>query len=225
MAFACVDRCSGPAFIHEHTVKMPSVRTLHRMSALALLLFLASHMLNHVAGVQGQSTHQSVMAVLRQFYRHPAIEPLLLGLFLWQALSGLHLVWRGWGRRSGFIAQFQAVTGTYLAVFLLVHVGAVMNGRFGGLDTDFRFAAAGLHVEPYQWFFMPYYFLAVFCLFGHAGCAIYWQAKSVSDASKRSILAGCMVAGTIFGAAIVASLSGLLYPVDIPVEYRNSFSQ
>lgn len=200
-----------------------TLRSLHRWSAFALALFLAAHLANHFAGLFSITAHQSIMAALRTVYRQLVVEFFLLAMFTFQAFTGLIMAWRGYKNRRGFVAHFQAYTGIYLALFLVIHVGAVLSGRSNGLDTDFRFAAAGLHVEPYQWFFIPYYFLALFCLFSHVGCAVYWNTQNPGFRARHAILAAFAFCGIVAGGTVVSAMAGFFYPVEIPSEYRASF--
>lgn len=205
------------------TESRPRLRVLHLASAMAVGLFLLLHIGNHIVGLAGQDAHIRAMAALRGIYRHPAVEYPLLALIAWQVASGLTMVARGWRQRSGFVGWTQALSGAYLAFFLLNHVGAVLGGRyFFGLDTDFRFAAAGFHVPYWPIFFAPYYFLAILALFLHLGCAIHWNLSE--QGPGRSIALPAMgLAGAVLGLAFVLMLGGLLYPVDIPDAYRATY--
>lgn len=205
-------------------LKRAPLRGLHLCSALAIGLFLLVHLGNHLVGLQGQQAHVDYMAAARGFYRNGILEPILLALIAWQTLSGVTMVIRGWKGRQGKVAWLQALSGLYLAFFLLNHVGAVLVGRgWLGLDTDFRFAAAGFFVPPWQLFFAPYYFLAVFCLFAHIGCALYWLVGPHREALGKRILAGFVGVGGLISLAIVLSLAGFLFPVDIPAAYRATY--
>jgi len=156
----------------KHTV---SIRVLHRVSAMLLAAFLILHVSNHLAGVLGREAHIAFMAHIRPIYRNAFVEPLILALLVWQMGTGATMALRGWRSRTGFVAWLQAGSGIYMALFLIVHVSAVMAGRYGrGLDTNFNFAAAGFHVPSWPWFFGPYYFFAIAALFSHAGSALYW---------------------------------------------------
>ncbi len=197
------------------------LRSLHRLSALLLVAFLITHIGNHLAGLAGQSTHIAFMASARELYRHRYVEPLLLLLIVWQAGSGLTLLWRGRKRTRDLLGWMQQLSGLYLSGFLLIHVGAVISGRLIlGLDTDFRFAAAGFYVWPYILFFAPYYFLAVLSLFVHAGCGLYWYLPL---RFRNGFLASFSLFGFIAALFIVLSLSGALYLVDIPQAYRATY--
>jgi hypothetical protein len=202
-----------------------SLRQLHFFSALAIGTFLLVHLGNHIVGLSGQDAHIAYMTYARHFYRQAIIEPILLLVLVWQVASGLRLVARSWSTRSGAIAWLQALSGVYLSLFLCVHIGAVLTGRtMLGLDTDFRFAAAGFHVPPWQWFFAPYYFLAVFCLFAHVGCAIFWNITDRSAQVRAAALGFFLATGFAAGTFIDLALAGKLFPVDIPQPYRATYS-
>lgn len=206
------------------STKANRLRGFHRASAIIIGVYLLLHITNHLYGLTGQQNHMSFMAAIRPIYRNVLVEPVLLALVLWQAGSGLTLLWRARRFRRNRLAWLQQLSGLYMAIFLGVHVSAVLVGRYGlGLDTDFRFAAAGFHVEPFIWFFAPYYFLAVFCLFAHVGCAAYWLLDSLSDTVRRTIVVGFCIVGLTCASLIVLSLAGAFYPVDIPQIYRATY--
>lgn len=190
----------------------PALRTLHRTSAMALALFLVAHVFGHLAGLAGAAAHQAVLEALRSVYRQPVAEGLLLACVLFQAGSGLTLLWRGWRQRRGAVAWAQAVSGAYLSLFLLIHVAAVLVARGQGVDTNLQFAAAGMHTPPWQWFFGPYYFLAVLALCTHVGCALYWN---LPPGRRAPALAAALVVGVLLAATLVAMLAGGLQELEI----------
>jgi hypothetical protein len=193
---------------------LPRIRKLHRWAAVPLMFFLLLHMLNHLVGVAGVDAHMAFMAKMRVVYRHPLIEIPLLLLVALQIITGISQLIRGWGRRPGFIARVQALSGGYLAFFLLNHVGAVLIGRtLFSLDTNFYFAAAGFHVPPFQYFFFPYYFLGVLALFVHSGCMLRIHS------ARPLVVATFAGIGFLAGALVVLPLAGVFYPVAIPDAY------
>jgi len=197
------------------------LRALHRASAFVVIAFVLLHIGNHLVSLYSVAAHLAVMEALRALYRQPVVEGLLLGCVAFQAGSGLWMVARGWRGRVGRVAWLQALSGAYLAFFLLVHVGAVLMGRaVFGLDTNFFFAAAGFHVPPFGWFFAPYYTLAVAALFAHMGCALFWQWQAAAPARARAGLALALVAGVGASLAISLSLAGLIQPVEVPAVYK-----
>lgn len=200
-------------------------RKLHRLSAFVLSIFLLAHLGNHVVGLGGQQAHRAYMGSARTVYRHPVVEPLLLSLVLWQVVSGVRLLLRAWRTRAGTVAWLQALSGLYLAIFIVIHIGAVLIGRYMGLDTDFRFAAAGFHVAPWGWFFAPYYFFAVASLMTHIGCAMYWSASGSVARYRWALLSAFVVIGIGGGIAIDLSLAGKLHAVDVPAAYRSLYGR
>lgn len=204
--------------------KRARLRGLHLVSALGLLVFLVLHIGNHIAGFRGQEAHVAYMNAARQIYRAGLVEPVLLALVAWQAVSGISLVLRGWRSRRGRVAWLQALSGLYLGVFLLNHAGAVLFGRWVlQLDTDFRFAAAGFHVSGWPLFFAPYYMLAVAALGAHLGCAGYWMLGARYQRGRKTVLGLGAVAGVALGLGIVAGMAGLIFPVSIDEAYLSMY--
>jgi succinate dehydrogenase/fumarate reductase cytochrome b subunit len=195
---------------------MNAPRRLHRAAGAILGVFVALHVANHLAGLAGVDAHVRFMEKARHVYRQPVVEAVLLLCVVAQAGSGLRMLWAGRHRRRGVLPWLQAGSGAYIALFLAIHVSAVLAGRrVGGLDTNFYFAAAGLHVWPYVLFFAPYYFLAVAALFVHIGCALR---------RGRAVVAVFAVAGAVTAGLIVILLMGKVVPVDIPARYLATFA-
>jgi hypothetical protein len=194
---------------------MIAPRRLHRAAGAVLAAFVAVHVANHLAALAGVDAHVRFMDAARRVYRQPVVEAVLLACVVLQAGSGLRMLWAGRQRRRGPLAWLQAGSGAYIALFLAIHVGAVLAGRVSGLDTNFYFAAAGLHVWPFVLFFVPYYFLAVAALFVHVGCALR---------RGGAVVAGCTCAGFVVAGLIVATLMGKMIPVTIPVKYLATFA-
>lgn len=200
-----------------------TLRDLHRTSALVIVAFAAMHITNHLASLKSVVTHIAFMEAARVVYRHWVIESILLFCVAFQVVSGLWLFIRGWKQRNGLVPWLQAGSGAYLSFFLLVHVAAVLFGRSVlQLDTNFYYAAAGLHVPPNHFFFAPYYFLAVLALFTHLGCAAYWRLPS---AIRTWTLGGAVALGGILSLLIVLSLAGKFQPVEIPAKYQATYAQ
>jgi succinate dehydrogenase/fumarate reductase cytochrome b subunit len=196
---------------------------IHRSAATVVAMFLAMHMANHLAGLAGVAAHLRFMEAARAIYRQPLVETVLLLAVATQAASGLWLVRAGWKTRSGVIAWLQAASGAYLALFLLIHVAAVLFGRaVSGLDTNFHFAAAGLHVPPFHYFFAPYYFLAVLALFTHLGCALAWRLAPAPRARALTV-ALALGLGAVVSSLVLAALMGKLYPYEVPQVYKSTF--
>ena len=203
-----------------------TLRRLHALSSILVAAFVSVHIANHLAGLAGVAAHIAFMEAARSVYRPRLIEWALLSSVAFQVVSGLTLFFRGWKLRRGFVSRLQAISGAFLAFFLIVHVGSVLFGRVAlDLDTNFYFAAAGLHVAPFQVFFAPYYFLAVVALFTHAACAVYGRSQSHPRMARILIVAIPSAIGVLVSLLVVLSLAGAMFPVDIPAEYKATFSQ
>lgn len=194
---------------------------LHRISALLISLYVVFHLANHLTALGGVEAHIGFMQGYRKVYRASLVEPLLLACVLFQVGSGITFLIRRRGQRRGFFDRAQALSGAYLAFFLLFHLGAVLYGRAAqGLDTNFYFAAAGLQPGAYPVFFIPYYSLAVLAYFTHLACGLRWLLRQrLPQQTLDRAAAGTMSLGLLLAVTIVATFSGALYPVELPVEY------
>jgi succinate dehydrogenase/fumarate reductase cytochrome b subunit len=199
---------------------------IHRLSASIIGLYALIHILNHLVALRGVDSHIAFMQGVRAVLRIPLVEALLLACVVVQIGSGLYFVARRWGEREGLFDRLQALSGAYLAFFLLIHVSSVLAGRFAlGLDTNFYFAAAGLHIAPYPLFFIPYYGLAVMALVVHVTCAFHYLGSARFAQNVRDRFGYLGVAGAVaLAVLIVATFSGAFYSIDIPPEYRSTFS-
>lgn len=202
-----------------------TLRTLHRISAIAIAVFAFLHITNHLVSLFSVASHIAFMEVARVIYRQQVIEAILLFLIGFQIISGLWFVVRGWTERHGLISWLQAISGTYLAVFFFIHISAIMVGRFVlKLDTNFYYAAAGFHVPPYPFFFAPYYFLAVLALFVHLGCVVYRRLETQPHTIRNLAVVSSAVVGGAISLLIVLSLAGVVHPVDVPAKYKATFA-
>jgi hypothetical protein len=202
---------------------MKSARTPHRAGAAFVTLFVLAHLANHLAALDGIAAHLRFMEAARIAYRQPVVETLLLFAVVVQAGSGLRLLVSGWARRRGWLAWLQAGSGACLALFLLIHVPAVLFARTVlDLDTNVHFAAAGLQVWPYSLFFVPYYFLAVLAVFTHLGCAIARRARPAPGKRTAAVVV-TMCLGAVVSGMVVAALMGMLYPYSVPQAYLQTY--
>ena len=198
---------------------------LHRVSAGIIGVYVAAHLVNHLLAIKSVETHIQFMEWLRYVYRNVFVETLLLASVTFQVVSGLYLIKDRWGQRHGFFDRLQALSGGYLAYFLAVHVGAVLFGRNAlKLDTNFYYAAAGMHVPPFQYYFVPYYFLAVVAIFGHIACAVHWLTRdNLSEASRNYFGYTVLAVGVVAATLIVAAFAGVFYDIKVPQEYRATY--
>lgn len=197
---------------------------LHKVSAGFIFAFICLHFANHLVGLQGQGAHQQFLEAARLVYRHPIVELVLLMAFVIQIITGIALAREIWVRKKDLIHQLQAVSGVYMAFFIVFHVGGVFMGRLVfNLDTNFDFAAITL-TKPWIYFFLPYYGLAIMAIFTHIGCICF----DIFKKSNVRLAGACLIVAVGVGAyvtyLILMMYSGRLYPVTIAEPYTEAFS-
>lgn len=195
-----------------------TMRGAHRLSALLIGAFLLLHLANHLVGLFGQQEHVRFMHTIRPIYRNVLVEPILLVLLTWQLFSGLRLLVARGRNTDGLVAWLQIGSGAYLAFFLLVHVLSVLVARHSlGVETDFGFAAAGLHNPNQIWFFAPYYTGSILALATHIGCATSWALYPDNRTAQIRWIIGAGTFGFLLGALVVLSLGGAFFAVRLHV--------
>ena len=199
-----------------------TVRKIHYVSGLVITVFVGLHLFNHAVSVFGADKHITLMNALRPLYRNKFIEPVLLAAVLTQIVSGLKLFSV---RRKTATSNFDKLhiwTGLYLAVFFVIHLGAVFSGRLLlHLDTNFYFGVAGLNTFPFNLFFVPYYGLAVISFFGHvASIHSKKMTQSIFGVTPDNQSLAIVVLGVIVTLILFYGLTNQFNGVVIPKEYN-----
>ncbi len=199
---------------------------LHKVSAGVIFAFICLHFANHLIGLEGIGAHQQFLDAARLVYRHPVVELILLLAFVIQIITGIALSREIWTKKKDIIHQFQAASGTYLAVFVVLHVAWMFVGRMVlNLDTNFDYVSATLMTAPWSWIFLPLYGLAIVALFTHIGCIAY----DIFKKTDKRIGWACLV--VVFGGGLYVTYlilwmySGRLYPVTVPDAYAEVFGR
>lgn len=197
------------------------MKRLHYFSGLAIALFAGLHLLNHLVAIAGAESHLALMDMLRLGYRHRLGEPLLLAAVGIQVASGITLFFRTRKTAMSFWDQLQRWSGLYLALFLGVHLSAVLSGRFVlHLDTNFYFGVAGLNTFPFNLFFVPYYGLAILALFSHIAAIHHKKmTHSLLGLSPEGQAKGIVLTGMLVLIATFYGLTAHFHGVEIPAAY------
>jgi hypothetical protein len=165
--------CASPQTRSASARRTGWIRVAHGLSAAIIVAtFLLWHLANHVLAVRSLDQHKAVMDVLRVWYRSDLVQPILVALFAWQLVSGLHLLWAKLPSAGDIYSSIQTATAAYLAVYIPSHLVAVfILGRwFLAVDTTFAWASGaptGLLLDPWNVRLIPHYSLAVLFLIGH----------------------------------------------------------
>jgi hypothetical protein len=195
----------------------PGIRIAHGVTALALLLvFLGAHVVNHFFGLVGAEAHAVVMKALRQIYRQPVVEPLVVAGFLFQVISGGYLAWRLTATATDGFRTLQVASGVFLMIFTVSHINAVLvlARSYLNIDSDWGFATGaptGLIRDAWNIRLVPLYGLAVFFVLSHlvAGARIVMLAHGANrKQADRAQVWGTAVA-TLSAIVILCGMCGV----------------
>lgn len=192
------------------------LRVAHGTLALAILLFVAFHLTNHLSGLFGPVTHARIMEIGRVVYRSSIVEPILIALLLLQVASGVALAWRWSAGPLDAAKVMQVGSGAYLAAFILTHLNsAFVSARWvHKAPTDWAWATGapdGLLMDAWNIRLLPHYALGVFFVIAHLFCGLrsvllaHEVRQSTADVVWR---AGLLCAGCV-SLLITATLCGL----------------
>jgi hypothetical protein len=153
------------------------LRVLHGISGAMILLFVTFHLANHLTGLFGPDVHAHVMAAGRLVYRSHPVEPVLVGLLLFQIVSGVRLAWRYSAGPLDAVRVVQVGSGAYLAAFILTHLNsAFVSARWvHGTQTDWAWATGvptGLLADAWNIRLVPHYALGAFFVIAHLFCGL-----------------------------------------------------
>ncbi len=215
---------TSPMLAHQTRHRL--LRRVHTLSAWAIGAFVGVHVMNHLVLVASTEQHIQAMKVLRAVYRFPPIEMALIVAVGFQVFSGLRLLRNRLKQRSRDRWWWaQVLSGGYLAYFFVNHVGAVFFARHVlKVDSNIYFATVGLYVSPFQFFFYPYYFLAISAVFMHIACAVRFAQQHHPAGPRVSRAPGLLaIVGPVLGLIIVAAQGEVFHEVTIPDEFLTAF--
>jgi succinate dehydrogenase/fumarate reductase cytochrome b subunit len=201
-------------------------RIFHRSSAIVISLFVILHLTNHVCALAGAEAHMDLMLTLRKWYRNQIAETILLSSVLIQTGSGAKLLLQGNNRIRNRFEKLQRWTGVYLLFFLLIHVSAVWTARIVlQLDSNLYFGIAGIHQFPFNLFFIPYYALGIWSVFGHlAAVHARKMQKTIMGVSPEQQAKGIMGIGVLVTILVFYALTNRFRGMNIPDEYLHLFN-
>jgi hypothetical protein len=188
-------------------------RVAHGVAAALVVSFVLFHLSNHLLGLVGPELHASVMRVGRRVYRSSVVEPVLIGLMLFQVISGVRLVWRWSGLPVNAYRVFQIGSGTYLAAFIVTHLNsALVSARtVHKIETDWAWASGaptGLIHDAWNIRLLPHYAFGVFFVLAHLGSGL--RGVVIAHGMSATVANRVWVFGLVVsGLVSVAIMSGL----------------
>lgn len=198
------------------------MKRFHYFSGITISLFIGIHLFNHFLSIFSPELHIEKMGVLRVIYRNPFSELIILLAVIVQITTGMQLFFKTKKVKATFFEKIQIYSGLYLAFFLLIHVSAILFGRYLlDLDTNFYFGIAGLNTFPHLLFFLPYYSLAVFAFFGHiASIHALKMKKKLGGLTPHQQAFILLILGVLLGITILLGLTNFGEGYLIPKEYN-----
>jgi hypothetical protein len=197
-------------------------KNLHRITGMIVSVFVIAHLFNHSMAWFGIAIHQRILDTFRVVYRQPIAEVCLISCFLFQAFSGVNLVFRLRKKEEKTIFEkVQIYSGVILGLFIIQHITATIGQRwYFKFDTNFYFASRVVLQNPIKWFFIPYYILGIMSFATHMACV--HQSKMISRIGERQ--AKIHFWGIISFFALVTTMilyvfMGGRYEIIIPKEY------
>lgn len=196
-------------------------RQVHFSSGLLLAAFVGVHLTNHALAGISPAAHIAFMKAARLVYRHPVVETVLLAAVLLQIITGLRLARSVKPAATTTWSRLHVGSGLYLALFLVIHVGAVLGGRLLlHLDTNLYFGAAGLNRYPYQLFFVPYYGVAILAFFAHVAAIHRLKMNhSVAIFSPLRQAQFILAVGVVLALGILYGMTNRFRGLPIPAPY------
>lgn len=192
------------------------LRVVHGVSAALIALFIVFHLTNHLSGLFGPDVHGAIMKTGRTVYRQPFVEPLLVGLLLFQIGTGVTLA-RRWSRLPGDgFRVLQIGSGLYIASFIVTHLNsALISARLvRHIETNWGWASGapdGLIHDAWNIRLAPHYGWGVFFVLAHLllGLRQVLVAHAVPIRVVNRLWIGGIVACGAIALAIMAGLLGL----------------
>jgi succinate dehydrogenase/fumarate reductase cytochrome b subunit len=203
---------------------------LQAISGLAFASFAILHLVNLAISALGPGAYDRFQDAARSFYHVPVVE---LGLLFALALHVAAAIARIRGRgglhlraRLPLRTRLQRLSGLFLALSMLGHVAATR-----GLDLVFgvapRFAGLSFTFEWMPAFFVPYYTLLMMCGVYHTAHGVTMALRVLGVGMPGRVphwlFGGVVAVGWVAGLVGLASIAGLLYPIDDPLQ--NDYAQ
>jgi hypothetical protein len=184
----------------------------HGVSATAILLvFVAPHLVNHVAGLWSGSVHLAIMSVVRRVYRDDIVQPVLLALIGFQILSGTALVRRRMTMPSDLFGTVQTMCGVYVGVYFLAHMTAVFAARYADVDTNWSWLTRpndSLLVSLTKLRLIAHYWAGPIAIVAHVACGLRWilLQRDISPATVDRVAWVLITSGVVASSIILLAL-------------------
>jgi succinate dehydrogenase/fumarate reductase cytochrome b subunit len=188
------------------------MKNLHRASALILSVFVLAHIGNHVVGVFGLEAYFRYLTAVRQIYRHPIGEPILIGLIILQMFTGIAITVRAFQRRERrkLLSWIEIVAAWLFFMFITIHLASIAVTRFYfEMETDFLWVATMMRPSPLQPFVIAFHFLGIVVVTTHMGIGFRFLLTAAGLSRLGNVVAALVaVAGVVAAVIAIAGYTG-----------------
>jgi succinate dehydrogenase/fumarate reductase cytochrome b subunit len=177
---------------------------VHRISAVLLAVFVLAHVVNQALAFVSLPAYTAMRSVMRVASRQPATYTLIVAAVAIQIATGAAMGMKH--VRAGAVARnLQAVSGWYLAAFLLIHVfsGLLVSQPQAATTTATAVSQLNLLASPRAAAALPFLLLGVAAFLFHVGVYARLAALAyLAEASVRRL----SYAGACVGATVVVTV-------------------
>jgi succinate dehydrogenase/fumarate reductase cytochrome b subunit len=211
--YVAVALVSLTAVLRWPTSKRSTARFLyvHRLSGLVLAVFVSAHVINQALAFFSLSSYAAMRSVMRVASQQPALYALVVGAVAIQIGTGAAIGMKK-VRVGSRAANLQAVSGWYLAAFLLTHVFSgflfshlPVTTAVAPSATQFDLLASARSTAQ-----LPYLLLGVSAFLFHIG--LYGRLAALAhlaESSVRRLSYAAMFAATTVVVAVGLALCGI----------------
>lgn len=196
------------AALFRWPVLLPSTRRypyVHRLSAVVLTVFVMGHVVNQALAFVSIPAYTAMRSVMRIASREPAMYVFIVASVAVQIATGAAMGMKN--VRAGAVARnLQAVSGWYLAAFLLIHVfsGLLVSQPQAATTTATAVNQMNLLATPRAAASLPFLLLGVAAFLFHVGVFARLAALAyLAEASVRR----WSYAGAFVGATVVVTVA------------------
>jgi RNA polymerase sigma-70 factor, ECF subfamily len=186
---------------------------VHRLSAVILTVFVLGHVLNQALAFVSVPAYTAMRSVMRVASQEPAIYTLIVAAVGIQLVTGVAMGLKN--ARAGAAARnLQAVSGWYLAAFLLIHVfsGLLVSQPPPASTTATAVDQLNLLASPRAAASLPFLLLGVTAFLFHVGVYAHLAAMAyLAEAWVRRL----SYAGALVGTTVVVTVGLALFGIHV----------
>jgi succinate dehydrogenase/fumarate reductase cytochrome b subunit len=196
----------------SHSYSTARFQYVHRISALVLTVFVLGHVVNQALAFVSVPAYDAMRSVMRVASRDPVMYTVIVAAVALQMATGAAMGLRR--VRPGAVARnLQAVTGWYLAAFLLTHVFSgylftpptQMTAAVAPAASQFNLLATERGAAQ-----LPFLLLGVAAFLFHVGIYARLAALAyLAEASVRRLSYAAMFVGTTVVVTVGLALCGI----------------